>query len=270
MTTEETNNPVPEQPVKNYSNSKGRVLAGIIVIAAGALLFLKNKGLALPEWLVSWQMFLILWGLVIGAMESFGTQPNKYGKGRRKWWMVSLVGLLFLINEFYFNLFDSDFFWPILIIAVGLVIIFKPKRKWNGEHCKTEWKEKMKNHYTEYTERGNPDDYMESVSIFGGVKKNIISKNFKGGEIVCIFGGSEINLMQADINGRVVLEVVQVFGGTKLIVPAHWSVLSEEMLAILGGIEDKRPPYVGNTVDDTKVLVIKGTSIFAGIDIRSY
>ena len=37
-----------------------------------------------------------------------------------------------------------------------------------------------------------------------------------------MFGGAEINFMQADIQGRVELEVNQVFGGTKLIVPAHW------------------------------------------------
>src|SRR5690606_6223030 len=82
------------------------------------------------------------------------------------------------------------------------------------------------------------EDRIESVSIFGGVKKNIVSKNFRGGEIVNFFGGSEINLIQADINGRINLEVVQVFGGTKIIVPANWTIHSE-MVAIFGGIEDK-------------------------------
>lgn len=113
----------------------------------------------------------------------------KHNFKRGGWWIVSLVGTVFLIDKLTPGINISHLFWPVLIIIVGLVFIFKPKRKWNGQHCKTEWKEKMKNHYTEYTERGNPDDYMESVSIFGGVKKNIISKNFKGGEIVCIFGG---------------------------------------------------------------------------------
>lgn len=261
MTIEETNNVNENDPLRYKNFTQGRILSGIILVIVGSLFLAKHLGVIFPAWLFTWPVFLIVLGFFIGAKHNFQ---------RGGWWIVSLIGTVFLIDKVTPGVHISHIFWPVLIIIIGLVFIFKPKRKWHGEHWKAQWKEKMKNHYTEYTERGNPDDYMESVSIFGGVKKNIISKNFKGGEIVCIFGGSEINLMQSDINGRVVLEVVQVFGGTKLIVPAHWNVVSEEMVAILGGIEDKRPPYVGNTADDTKVLVIKGTSVFAGIDIRSY
>jgi predicted membrane protein len=61
--------------------------------------------------------------------------------------------------------------------------------------------------------------------------------------------------------------VVQVFGGTKIIVPANWTVHSE-MVAIFGGIEDKRPPQLNVAAE--KVLVIVGTSLFGGIDIKSF
>jgi hypothetical protein len=73
--------------------------------------------------------------------------------------------------------------------------------------------------------------------------------------------------MQADLKGRAKIEVVQVFGGTKIIVPANWTIHSE-MVAIFGGIEDKRPPQL-NAIPD-KILVIVGTSIFGGIDIKSF
>ena len=110
----------------------------------------------------------------------------------------------------------------------------------------------------------------DSTVIFGGAKKNIISKNFRGGEAVTVFGGTEINLMQADLTGPVVLELTQVFGGTKLIVPPHWKVWSKDMVTILGGIDDKRP-MMGNPSDDTnKTLILKGTCMLGGIDIRSY
>ncbi len=36
-------------------------------------------------------------------------------------------------------------------------------------------------------------------TAFGSVKKIILSKNFKGGEINNFMGGTEINLMKADI-----------------------------------------------------------------------
>ena len=95
----------------------------------------------------------------------------------------------------------------------------------------------------------------------------ILSKEFKGGDIVNIFGGAEIDLTQADIKGKAVLDLVQIFGGTKIIIPSDWQVQSK-MVALFGGIEDKRNPALPKNPD--KILVIDGTSIFAGIDILSY
>ncbi|HEX6891115.1 MAG TPA: hypothetical protein VF141_10480, partial [Chryseolinea sp.] len=83
------------------------------------------------------------------------------------------------------------------------------------------------------------------------------------------FGGVEINLTQADITGRVPIEIVQIFGGTKLIVPSHWKIDTEEVVSVFGGLNDKR--QVQNTVmDPSKVLVLKGTTFFGGIDIKSF
>jgi len=105
------------------------------------------------------------------------------------------------------------------------------------------------------------------VTIFSSVKKKVFSKNFKGGDVVSIFGGAEINLSQADFNGTIAIEVVQIFGGTKLIIPPHWQIRSE-MVAIFGGIEDKRPPQMH--YDEDKVVVLNGTTFFGGIEIKSY
>ncbi|MDB5012525.1 MAG: hypothetical protein JWQ25_727, partial [Daejeonella sp.] len=58
------------------------------------------------------------------------------------------------------------------------------------------------------------------------------------------------------------------FGGTKMIVPANWRVHSE-MIAVFGGIDDKRPQQALVDQED-KVLIIRGTSIFGGISIRSF
>ena len=263
MTTEETNTTQTEPVFFRQPNKGGRIMAGFIVVIIGAVLLLKNTGVQFPEWLFTWQMFLIVLGIFIGAKHSFQ---------RGGWWIVSLVGIIFMMDEFFYNLSIGNLFWPIIIIAAGLVMIFKPKKRWHNEEWRNRCEQKFNKRYskTSYSETSNREDYIESVSIFGGVKKNIISKDFKGGEIVCVFGGAEVNMMQADINGRAELEVVNVFGGTKLLIPAHWEIQHQEMVAILGGIEDKRPPYTDKTGEGTKVLVIKGTSVFGGIDIRSY
>ena len=109
---------------------------------------------------------------------------------------------------------------------------------------------------------------MSSTNIFGGCKKNILSKSFKGGDLVSIFGGSEIDLSRADFTGTATIELTIIFGGTKLIIPSNWTVRSDAAV-IFGGIEDKRA--VAPTADGTeKILVLKGTVMFGGVDIRSY
>lgn len=112
----------------------------------------------------------------------------------------------------------------------------------------------------------SPDDYIDTTSIFGGVHKKIVSKNFKGGDITTMLGGTEIDLTQADFTGTVTLDVTQIMGGTKIIVPPHWEVRSE-VTAVFAGFEDKRQQVMTNP---DKVLILSGTSIFGGIELKNY
>jgi hypothetical protein len=41
------------------------------------------------------------------------------------------------------------------------------------------------------------------------------------------------------------------------------------MVTIFGGLNDKRP-IQATVSDDAKVIVLKGTCLFGGIDIKSY
>ena len=119
-----------------------------------------------------------------------------------------------------------------------------------------------------FEETWNDEDFVDSTAIFGGAKKNIISKNFKGGDLVNIFGGTDLDLTQADFTGTAVIELTTIFGGTKLIIPTNWAIQSDAVI-IFGGLEDKRKmPSVAENPD--KTLVLKGTVIFGGIDIKSY
>src|SRR5690606_23450899 len=111
------------------------------------------------------------------------------------------------------------------------------------------------------------EDYLKSTSIFGDQKKTIISKSFKGGEVVNVFGGTDINLIQADIQHPVVIDVFQIFAGTKIIIPAHWKVHSD-VVSVFGEVDDKRFTQ-GMPQDEQKVVYIKGTSLFGGVTIKS-
>lgn len=257
--------------MQNFNSShkkSGKTLVGLVLLGLGFVLLLRTLDIFfIPRWIFSWPVFLILIGIFIGYRQGYN-RPSAF--------MPIVIGALFLSNKIIPDLELSRFFWPILIIGIGSWLVFGRKKAFQADDFTNwdKWEEPEINdtsHTGETTEKPESgtltEDKIESVSIFGGVKKNIVSKNFQGGEIVNFFGGCEINLMQADIKGRVKIEVVQVFGGTKIIVPANWTIHSE-MVAIFGGIEDKRPPQL-NAIPD-KILVIEGTSIFGGIDIKSF
>lgn len=232
---------------------KGRIFAGLLVVAVGVAFLMRETGFDFPRWLFSFESMLIILGLYLGFRHSF--------KGVM--WLIPLgIGVLLMVDDIYPYYDLSDYLWPIAIIVVGLFIMFRQGRK----RSDADW-----NSWDKGNAQNFSDDHIDSAVVFGGVKKNIVSKNFRGGEAVTVFGGTDINLMQADIEGRVVLELTQAFGGTKLIVPPNWKIQTEEMVAIFGGVEDKRPQLADTSaINHNKVLVLKGTCIFGGIDIKSY
>jgi hypothetical protein len=107
---------------------------------------------------------------------------------------------------------------------------------------------------------------LDVTAIFGGIKKKVLSKNFKGGDIVAVMGGTEINLTQADFNGRISIDSFTMFGGTKLVIPPDWEVQSE-VVAIFGGIEDKRPPATQHTPG--KILFLEALVCLEALKLKA-
>ena len=264
-----------------YTNNprNGKALAGVILLAVGAILLVRQFDFFfIPHWLFTWPMWLIGWGLFIGARSNFHKSSS---------FILILLGVVFLVNENFSG--ASEIIWPLAIIAFGLWMILRRHSRFDNAYWekrysyKWDWRNNVRQNPDEpvsgSTSSAIPpigasknsymgDDYLDAVSVFGGVKKIILSKDFKGGEIVNIFGGAEIDFTQADITGRVIIDITQIFGGTKIIVPPHWQVVSD-LAAVFAGVDDKRIKNTA-TPNTDKILVLKGVSIFAGVDIRSY
>jgi hypothetical protein len=211
-----------------------------------------------------------------------------------------LVGTFFLMDQVIPGIDIHRFIWPGLFIIVGLVMLIRPKKPhWMEHNWEDRWRQKdMQRWQRRRARRGYPgdysypnvpntsnpntgstgglgnsskgfssEDYIDATTVFGSIHKNILSKNFRGGDITIFMGGAEINLSQADIQGTAAIDITQIMGGTKIIVPANWEVRSQ-MTSVFGNIEDKRQ-NIGNT-DPNKVLIIDGSSVFGGIEIRNY
>ena len=257
-----------------------KALAGMVLLVVGAVLLIHQLDLFFfPFWLISWPMLLIVIGVYTGAKRNFRNSG---------WLIMVLVGTFWLLSEALPGYNVGRITWPIGFIIFGLWMILRRNHRWdkNKEHW-DKWAygqqraEQAANPInpdpadhnipnTDFTGKARQsygDDYLDAVSVFGGVKKTILSKDFKGGDIVNIFGGAELDMTQADINGRVILDITQIFGGTKIVVPSNWQVVSD-IAAVFASVDDKRMRTTASGND--KILVLKGVSIFAGIDIRSY
>jgi predicted membrane protein len=240
----------------------GHIWTGIFILILGIAGLLKVSLLNIPDWVFSWQMLLIVMGFFIGIRRRFE------GLG---WFVLMVVGGAFLLNDIYPDMSLRRYLWPMILVMVGLLIIARPRRRtWNNLDPEKKNADTIGSDPSSIADNTSvKEDFVDCTSFFGGTKKNIFSKNFKGGDIVNIFGGTELNLTQADIvDGKAIVEITNIFGGTKLVVPSDWAVKSEAV-TIFGGIEDKRSLSTAVGMGN-KVLIIKGTVLFGGIDIKSF
>lgn len=248
-------------PDNEIGKSRNHIWAGLFVLAIGAALLLRQSGFDMPAWLFTWPMILIAVGILSAIKHRF--RPGG-------WIFMLAVGAIFLADSLTPGRSIQQFAWPLFIIALGFWIMLRPKthRRHFGRgdvRARNRWQ--CKGNEEAYVER-DANDFIDATTVFGGVKKIILSKTFKGGDVVNFMGGTEINLTQADIQGRIDIDATNIFGGTKLIVPATWDVQSD-VVAIFGGVDDKRQ-LNGETPDPKKVIHLSGTCLFGGIEIKSF
>lgn len=253
------------------------IFGGLIFIAAGGLLLARRLGADIPDWLLSWPMFLIAIGLLISVKSNF---RNSGG------YIMILVGCAFLLSDIIPNVDMRNFIWPGVLIIIGLAFILRPRvpvknrrwRRWEeyqqGNNKWSKWEDYQPENYTQTEQQyvtpevTDSSEFVEINAVFGGIKKIVLSKNFRGGEINTFMGGAEINLQQADVKQPVTLEVNNVFGGTKIIIPSNWDI-KNEVTAVFGGVEDKRNINLP-TPDISKALILRGTCVFGGIEIKNF
>jgi predicted membrane protein len=240
-----------EPNVEKYSNRRRmkKYVFGIIVILIGLLLLSRNTGQLPPGWMpvvFSWQMLLI----GIGVISLFG--KDSYIPGI----ILILIGGIFIIPKFGVLPFSvHSLFWPAILIAIGLIILFKGFGRRQFQHRPED--------------RKLEDGYIHEETIFGGTKQRVTHQQFRGGKISCIFGGAEVDLSLASLApGEHTLEISAIFGGATVIVPSDWKIIIKNS-SFLGGFEDKRR-LIKESSDPSRVLIIQAEAIFGGGEIKSY
>lgn len=223
-----------------------RMWLGGAFIVLGFLFFLNSMDIldfSISRIIFSWPFFFLL----IGVFIIVNTNKKLLGG------ILAGLGAIFIIPRIFPNIdYNGTIVFAILFIALGLYIILNKKE---SEKLKLDQLAK---------------DTLEDISIFGGGTKFITSNNFKGGSIIAVFGGSEINLKSCKLSeGTNAIDVLCVFGGTTLIVPQDWNIILN-VTPIFGGFSNKMIKDPNAIPDINKTLIIKGLVAFGGGEIKSY
>jgi predicted membrane protein len=221
---------------------------GAFLVLGGVALLLDRMGYVSVDRLWRfWPLLLVCAGI-----------PNIMRREHRLWGILLIAGgVLFQLDELGLAHFRWNDIWPILLIATGLMLMWgalesrrRPSAPPGG---------------------GDPRTTLSETAIFGGIERRVTSQDFQGGHINAIFGGVEIDLTDANMQAEeATLEINAIFGGVEIRVPETWQVAFRGT-PIFGGIADKtlRRGPLKPTVLPTRVLVLTGTVIFGGVEIKN-
>jgi predicted membrane protein len=212
--------------------SKVKLTLGIFFTALGVLMTLDNLGVPdAGRVLRYWPAVLI----VIGVLLWRENRPVAV--------VATAIGALLLATTarwFRFSLFDL---WPVILIAVGLVIVLRAMgitpAIGGGEGGGSIW------------------------AILTTRKLSLEPRELDGKQLVAFMGGTEIDLRDAEGTGDVHLEVLAMWGGIELRVPPGWEVTGN-VVPIMGGVEMKTGAAKGG-----RRVIVSGLVLMAGMEVKT-
>ena len=92
---------------------RGRMIAGLFVIGAAVLFFMRQAGTAIPHWVFTWPSLLIVVGIVSGIKHQFKNI---------KWLALIAIGSVFLAGDVFPALNIEKYELPIILLIIGLVL----------------------------------------------------------------------------------------------------------------------------------------------------
>lgn len=216
----------------------GRSLIGAFVVLAGVLLLLDTTGTVptrnLLIYVPSLFVFAGVWSLVASRFR------NLLGPLV----LIAVAGAGQLIVLGYATLEQVAVYWPLLLIAGGLSIA---SGRFSSEVSASD------------------AAYTSAFAAFGGVEKRNTSRTFSGGDLIAVFGGTELDLRDAGIGATpATIDAIALFGGVDVVVPRDWNVRMD-VVPLFGGATDDRPRRE-RTHEETD-LVVTGVAAFGAVSI---
>ncbi|MDR0364417.1 MAG: cell wall-active antibiotics response protein [Bacteroidales bacterium] len=257
---------------------KTGIVLGAAFLSVGFILIAINFGAISERFrhvLISWPMLLIAFGIIHLIIRTRGSSHLRMNFNL----LLIFIGCFFIIPRLEhaypetFSWIPNNFTalcWPVLLIIIGVVIIFKwifcPKHKDCRHHSFNHAHHRYWDRADEVTS-DNPRLGFYRTHIFGGGEYIILDPVFYGGSIEVIFGGIVLDLRKTTLpNEDVVLKIDAIFGGISIHVPEGWNI-EPKIDSMAGGFSDER--HNKTIVNKDQKLIIDGDCIFGGCEIKN-
>lgn len=231
-----------------------RILFAVILIALGVFSLVGN---VIPEfsigWIIGhwWPTIIILCG--IWSISDFKADSILWGS-----FLIINGGLLQLNKLDIIPWGFWSYFWPVLLIWVGLSMFIKKNdhkrcgRRYQGGRNRIIEKEGV--------------SYINTQSMFAGVEEKFKTDDFRGGEVSVMFGAAEVDLRSSIMSREATqLKVSAMFGEAIVFVPTDWNIIVRSS-AILGSAENKT---INKINFDQPILEIKADAMLGSVEIRN-
>src|SRR5690349_4031001 len=184
------------QDNRDYIGRSHRGLVpGLIVAGVGILFLLNNLNIIyIHDWWRYWPVILIAIGVT--KLVDSPHAHERTGGG-----IMLIVGGIFLAVNLGFVTGRVWQLWPVILIGIGVMMLFN--RAQSGFHASIRVRDRSTK--------------ADALAIFGGFKRQVSTEDYRGATYVAIFGGGEIDLRRAHIQGEAaIVDVTAIFGGFEI------------------------------------------------------
>lgn len=237
----------------------GRGLAGVLMLAFGLLLLAGALGFVNVGFQTLWPVALIIWGIWV-ITRSFGPERRLGSRIREA------------VHDSIHQKIHED-----VHNAVADAVSSNPRADWRARR---DWRRKNRQDFADtvksviqdtvssWTGEESVDPEFDYMAILGGIKQRVTVKNFRGGRLTALFGGFEVDLTRADIDGpSAVIDASAFCGGGEIRVPPAW-IIEIRGVALLGGYTDETHQEVTDPAT-AKRLIVKGMAALGGVVIKN-
>lgn len=209
-------------------------------------------------------------------------------------------GMLWMLDNL--NVFDGDAiaqWWPVILVAIGLVRLLDPSKSKTGSAIFIVLGTLLlldvadlvefdvddlfpliivavggKLIYDALDRRGrrtrglttDPNAHISAFAFMASVKRQSNAASFQSADANAVMGGVELDLRNAQIPAgeEAVIDMFAWWGGIEIRVPENWRVVSKVM-PLMGACEDLTKP----TAATGPTLVLRGMAVMGGIEVKN-